>query len=249
MKAPLCLLLFAVATSGAAPQTNVMRFHNLESAGTGFLIAGQYIRESEMVVAAAGMFRQFTVWKTNDSHYRGSAALNNPQENGTTILSRTNGAPFDFIGIDLAGVESYHNGAVTFFGYRGVDLVVTQTFALEAGGNFRTFTTARFTNVTEVQWPQADPARHQFDNVTVVLETNLPAALPVLRILDPVSQVAYPVYVAGLRAGATYWVQSSVDLTNWIWEKSFYPEGTRALAHWLTPPHTATNRLFRVRGP
>jgi hypothetical protein len=88
----------------AAPQTNVLGFQNFEQAGTGLSFVGKCIRENGMIISslsAEGLANDFVAWKTNDSCYRGSTAIANNHNYGTTVLSRTNGAVFDFLGLDL----------------------------------------------------------------------------------------------------------------------------------------------------
>jgi hypothetical protein len=90
------------ALSGSAQETpqqiHVMGFQHSEQGGTGLSSVGKFIRESGMIISplsAEGLENDFTVWKTNDSCYRGSTALANSHTYGTTVLSRTNGALFD----------------------------------------------------------------------------------------------------------------------------------------------------------
>src|SRR5688572_9657453 len=114
------------ALSGIAQQTpeqiQVMRFQNFEQAGTGLSFVGKFIQECGMIISplsAEGLANDFVAWKTNDSYYRGSTAIANNHSYGTTVLSRTNGAAFDFLGIDLAGFQAFNHGTVMFYGFRG----------------------------------------------------------------------------------------------------------------------------------
>jgi len=221
-------MVFA-AVSGIAQQTsqqtNVMGFQNFEQAGTGLSSVGQCIRESGMIISplsTEGLANDFTVWKTNDSYYRGSTAIANSHSYGTTVLSRTNGAAFDFLGIDLTGFQSYHHGTVTFYGFRGFDCVAGDSFTF-TGGSFQTFRTARLTNVTEVRWDHSSSATPQFDNVTVAFDTNLPMAQPVIRLRRAEAVV---LDIAGLMVNASYALEYSSDSATWIRERTFSSSST-----------------------
>ena len=238
------------ALSGSAQQstrqTHVMGFQNFEQAGTGLSFVGKFIRESGMIISplsAEGLANDFVAWKTNDSYYRGSTAIANNHSYGTTVLSRTNGAVFDFLGIDLAGFQPFNYGTVTFYGFRGFDCVASDSFTF-AGGNLQTFRTSRLTNVTEIRWDQSSSATPQFDNVTVVFDTNLPMAQPVIRLRHADVVV---LDIAGLMVNASYALEYSSSPTNWIRERTFSSSSTINFPGFISSA-VPTNRFYRVRG-
>ena len=239
------LAAFSGIAQQSSPQIHVMGFQNFEEPGTGISYVGKFIRESGMVVSplsAEGLENDFVAWKTNDSCYRGSAAIANDHSYGTTVLSRTNGAAFDFLGIDLAGFQSFHYGSVTFYGFRGFDCVASDVFTFE-GRNFQTFRTSRFTNVTEIRWDQSSGARPQFDNVAVAFETNLPTAQPVIHFRHG---DAVFLNIAGLMVNTRYALEYSSDSANWIQERAFSSSSTINFPGLILPAIPA-NRFYRVR--
>ena len=229
-----------------ALQTNVMTFQHLEQSGTGLFVVGPCVRESGMILStlsAEGHANDFVTWRMNDSYCRGSAALANERCAGTTVLSRTNGAAFDFLGLDLTGFQSFNQGLVTFLGFRGFDFVGSETFIYE-GGRFQTFRTSRLTNVTEVRWEQSCPAAPQFDNVTVVLDAGAPAAQPVIQVRR--GQFVL-VDISGLRVNTSYALEYAAEPGNWICERTFRSSSTINFPGFLSRA-VPTNRFYRVRG-
>jgi hypothetical protein len=146
-------------------------------------------------------------WRTNDSCYRDSTALANEHRYGTTVLSRTNGAAFDFLGIDLTGFQAFHSGMVTFYGFRGLDCVGSESFTF-AGGKFQTFRAPNLTNVTEIRWDQNSSAMPQFDNVTVAFDADLPAPQPFIQLSY---RKAVIINIGGLMVNASYALESSSE--------------------------------------
>ena len=193
-------------------------------------------------LSAEGMANEFVAWKTNDSYYRGSTAIANDHSFGTTVLSRTNGALFDFVGIDLAGFQSFNHGIVTFYGFRGFDCVASDSFAY-VGGKLQTFRTSRLTNVTEIRWDQSVSAVPQFDNVTVVFDTNLPMAQPIIH-LRHAGVVA--LNIAGLMVNVPYVLETSSDSANWIRERTFSSSSTINFPGFISSAIPA-HRFYRVR--
>ena len=238
--------IICTAMSGLAQQTYVMSFQSFELPGTGLSFVGKSIEESGMILttlSAEGMANEFTAWKTNDSYYRGSMAIANSHGYGTTVLSRTNGAPFDFLGIDLTGFQPYHAGTVTFYGFRGFECRASESFTFP-GGRFRTFKTCRLTNVTEIRWDNNPSAVPQFDNVTVSFDANLPMAQPIIRIRRG---DAVALDIAGLMVNAPYALEYSTDSAHWIRERTFSSSSTINFPGFISPAVPA-NRFYRVRG-
>lgn len=235
--------ILLIARACTAQQTNVMGFENLARGGTGNSFPGTFIPEGEMMISplADGFSNGFVAWKTNDSHYRGSTAIANNDNGGVTVLSRTNGAAFDFLGLDLAGFQTYHSGTATFYGYRGLDLVISESTTITAGGNFQTFRTSKFTNVTEVRWGAAWPP--QFDNVVVVLDTNLPAAQPVITLKHLDFDFTD---VCGLQVNRWYILEYSGNLSDWTRQITFKAYSTINYPGFATAI-SSTNRFYRVR--
>jgi hypothetical protein len=229
----------------SSQQTNVMGFQTFEQSGKGLFSAGNSIRESGMIItplSAEGLANDFVAWKTNDSYYRGSTALANNNSFGTTVLSRTNGAVFDFLGIDLAGFQAFNHGTVTFYAFRGFDCVASDSFTY-APGNLQTFRTSRLTNVTEIRWDQNTAATPQFDNVTVVFDATLPMAQPVIRLKHAAVDI---LDVAGLMVNGSYALESASDPANWIRVRTFSSSSTINFPGLILAPAPA-NRFYRVR--
>jgi len=242
----LALAAFSGLAQEPPQQTNVIGFQNLEQPGTGLSYVGKCIRESGMIISplsAEGRANDFTAWKTNDSHYRGSTAIANEHSYGITVLSRTNGAAFDFLGIDLAGLQPYNYGTVTFYGFRGFDCVASDSFTF-AAGKFQTFRTSRLTNVNEIRWDQSSSAMPQFDNVTVAFDTNLPMAQPIIRIKHAEVVV---LDIAGLMVNTFYALEYSSNPTNWICERTFSSSSTISFPGFISSA-VPTDRFYRVRG-
>lgn len=227
-----------------ARQTNVLGFQNFEQAGTGLSFVGKCIRENGMIISslsAEGLANDFVAWKTNDSCYRGSTAIANNHSYGTTVLSRTNGAVFDFLGLDLTGFQAFNHGTVTFYGFRGFGCVASDSFAY-VGGNLKPFRTSRLTNVTEIRWDQNSSAVPQFDNITVVFDTNLPAQ-PVIHLRHA---GAVAIDIAGLMVNTPYALEYSSDSVNWILERTFSSSSTINFPGFISSAVSA-NRFYRVR--
>jgi len=237
------------ALSGSAQETpqqiHVMGFQNFEQAGSGLSYVGKEIRESGMIISplsAEGLANDFIAWKTNDSCYRGSTALANHHSYGTTVLSRTNGATFDFLGIDLAGFQSFNYGTVTFYGFRGFDCVASDSFTY-ASGNLQTFRTSRLTNVTEIRWDQNSSAVPQFDNVTVAFDTNVPMAQPVIHLRH---EDVVVLDIAGLMVNTSYALEYASEPPKWIRERTFSSSSTINFPGFISSA-VPTNRFYRVR--
>jgi hypothetical protein len=226
--------------------TNVMGFQHFAESGTGLALVGPCVREAGMILStlsAEGMANEFAGWRTNDSRHGGSMALANTHSYGTTVLSRTNGAAFDFLGADLTGFQAFHHGTVTFYGFRGLACVASESFTY-AGGSFQTFHATRLTNVTEIRWDQNATATPQFDNVTVAFATNAPDALPVIQLRhDGVLRID----MAGLRVDAAYALESSEDSERWVAERTFRSSSTINFPGFISPA-AAPHRFYRVRG-
>ena len=161
----------------------------------------------------------FAVWNSGDSHYRGSAALIS-YTCCETVLSRTNGRPFDFLGMRYAGVQPFSSGNVSLFGYRGLQVVAQQKFLVSTGGNFQTLTLTGFTNVSEVRWV-GTPI--QFDDVVVISSSEGPA-----RPLIHNFSLDYFVRadVSGLKVSKTNALESSTNLVDWTRVRSWVPVTT-----------------------
>ena len=193
-------------------------------------------------LSAEGLANDFVAWRTNDSYYRGSTAIANNHSYGTTVLSRTNGAVFDFLGIDLAGFQAFNHGTVTFYGFHGFDCVASDSFTY-VGGKLQTFRTSRLTNVTEIRWDQSVSAAPQFDNVTVAFDTNLPMAQPVIHLRHAGVVI---LDIAGLMVNTSYALESSSDSTHWIRERIFSNSSTINFPGFISSAVPA-NRFYRVR--
>jgi hypothetical protein len=193
-------------------------------------------------LSAEGLANDFVAWRTNDSCYRGSMALANEHSYGTTVLSRTNGAAFDFLGINLTGFQAFHSGTVTFYGFRGLDCVGSGSFTF-AGGKFQTFRASNLTNVTEIRWDQNSSAMPQFDNVTVAFDSDLPASQPFIQLSY---RKAVVIHVAGLMVDASYALESSSEPGSWIHERTFTSSSTINFPGFLLAV-VPTNRFYRVR--
>jgi hypothetical protein len=227
-------------------QTNVLAFQDFAQPGKGIWNVGHCVREGGMILStlsAEGLANDFVAWRTNDSCYRGSAALANEHAYGTTVLSRTNGATFDFLGLDLTGFQAFHSGMVTFYGFRGFDCVANESFTF-AGGTFQTFRASRLTNVTEIRWDQNSAATPQFDNITVVFDANLPMAQPVIHLRHTGAVV---LDIAGLMVNASYTLEYSSDSVHWIRERTFSSSSTINFPGFLSSAVPAS-RFYRVRG-
>lgn len=229
-----------------ALETNVMGFQHLERAGTGLVYAGKCVREAGMILStlsAEGRANEFAGWRTNDSCHRGSMALANTHSFGTTVLSRTNGAAFDFLGADLTGFQAFHHGTITFYGFRGMVCVASEPFTY-AGGTFQTFRASRLTNVTEIRWDQNAAATPQFDNVTVAFAAGTPAAQPVIQLRH---DGTVRIDIAGLMVDTPYALETSEDSEHWVAEHTFRSSSTINFPGFIIPA-SSPHRFYRVRG-
>jgi len=240
--------LVLAALGGNAQQspqeTNVVVFEDFAKPGSGVLSFAGEVRAGGMIfstLSAAGWANDFIAWRTNDSNYRGATALANEHSYGT-ILSRTNGAAFDFLGLDVAGFHPFHAGTVMFYGFRGFDCVASDSFTYTSG-SFQTFRTAKLTNVTEIRWNQNVDAMPQFNNVTVVLDLNAPSAQPLVRFRSGTSSA---LDITGLMVNTPYVLERSSDSKMWERERTFSSSSTINFPGILfsTAPR---ERFFRVR--
>ena len=116
----------------------------------------------------------------SSSVYRGSPALRNGTNTNAadTILASSSGSSFNLTSIDLAEVTS-GTAAVTFTGYFQAGGSIVESFTLDgnfsSGSGFETFAFTGFSNLSRVEWNNADPF-HQFDNI-VVEAVPVPAAV------------------------------------------------------------------------
>jgi len=148
----------------------------------------------------------------------------------------------DFLGLDLSGFQAFNHGTVTFYGFRGFDCVGSDSFTY-AGGNFQTFRTSRFTNVTEIRWDQSSSAMPQFDNVTVVFDPNRPTAQPIIHLRQ---KDVVAVDIAGLMVNMFYALEYASDSVNWIRECTFSSSSTINFPGFISST-VPTNRSYRVR--
>jgi len=203
------ILLFSVAAHLAAQTTNRLTFDAYTRPGTEFTVVALHPEESGYHFSSTPNDNGYCTWNSGDSHYRGSAALF-PRGCCEGVLSRTNGAPFTFRGFDFAGGETYTSGSVYLTGYRGLQPVVQQSFPVSAGGNFQTFSTTTFTNITELRWTGAFV---QIDNVILVKTTDDPARPLIHNFrINSITQCD----ISGLKVGRAYAFESSTNLLDWI---------------------------------
>ena len=236
---------FSGSAQLSSPQMHVMAFDCFAQPGKGVVSLGPTVHDCGMILStlsAEGRANDFVAWRTNDSCSRGSAAVANDHSYGTTVLSRTNGAPFDFVGLDLAGFQAFHTGTVTFYGFRGFDCVASEAFTF-TNGSFQTFRSSRLTNVTEVRWNQASAATPQFDNVTVVFDASSPPAQPVIRLRHG-RTVA--INIAGLMVNRSYALEYAAEAERWVEERTFTSSSTINFPGFLSVA-VPTNRFYRVR--
>jgi hypothetical protein len=216
--------LLVHATIAMAQVEEVLTFESWahEGANTNF---NNYVgtpREGYMVLS--GVFGgHFGALGSGADFYAGSTGIF-PLNSTTTILARTNGTAFDFLGISFARMTT-NDAMIKVFGYRGCDLVAMQTWTLPAwpnGRSFVPFTTSLFSNVTEVRWTNAYPNVHQFNNVRVALNTNTIEPLPALQIQAfpytnqyGETRVYCVVNAYGLIIGRNYAFEGSTNLVDW----------------------------------
>jgi hypothetical protein len=98
--------------------------------------------------------------------------------------------------------------------------------------------------VTEIRWDQNTRAMPQFDNVTVVFDTNLPMAQPVIHLRHKDVVV---LNIAGLMVNTSYALEYSSDSTTWLHERTFSSSSTINFPGFLSSA-IPTNRFYRVRG-
>jgi hypothetical protein len=150
-----------------------------------------------------------------------------------TSLSRQDGGLFDFLGIDLAKLQNPESGPITFSGYRGSDLVVSETFNFNGNNGVQRFIPHNdFTKLAEVRWPQQSPL-HQFDNVQVRPRFG-PGNGPQVRVSTNGSGARLD--FSGLMPGRTYTVQRSDALSRWDDHYSFVTYSPTAVYIDPVPP-------------
>jgi hypothetical protein len=216
----LCALVVSLAWCVTAQTTNLLTFDAHETPGKGFTVVGAFPEEDGFVFSTVNPSRDslFAAWNSGDSHYRGSAALIS-YTCCETVLSRTNGGPFDFLGMRYAGVQPFNSGTVSLLGYRGLQIVAQQTFLVATGGNFQTLTLTGFTNVNEVRWV-GTPI--QFDDVTVVSSSE--SVRPLIHNFSLDHFVRGD--VSGLKVNKTNALESSTNLRDWTRVRSWLPVTT-----------------------
>ena len=117
---------------------------------------------------------------TSSGVYRGSPALRNGTNTNAadTILASDSGSSFNLTSIDLAEVNP-GTATVTFTGYFQAGGSIVESFMLDGNfssdSGFETFAFTGFSNLSRVEWNNADPF-HQFDNI-VVSSAPVPAAV------------------------------------------------------------------------
>ena len=194
------------------PGVVTIDFESLAQSGTGFRQDNYIYTEKGFVFTDSRGLNGLGNFQTGSPYYRGSTMLFNNSASDTS-LSRQDGGQFDFVGIDLAKLQDPpQSGPITFSGYRGSDLVVSETFNFDGNAGVQRFIPhADFTKLTEVRWPQQSPL-HQFDNVQVRQRGGAGPG-PQMRITN--NQSTWRLDFSYLVPGTTYTVRNSDTLGGW----------------------------------
>ncbi|HEY0369160.1 MAG TPA: hypothetical protein VGC85_06160 [Chthoniobacterales bacterium] len=193
-----------------SPPTTI-DFQSLQQSGSGFSNVGCVYAEKGFVFTDSRCINGLGSFQTSSPSYAGSTMLFNNTSSDTS-LSREDGGEFDFVGIDLAKLQYPQSGPITFSGYRGSDVVVTETFDFNGSAGVQHFAPkSAFSKLTELRWPQQYP-QHQFDNVQV-RQNGAAGSGPQIRIgaHDSSSRLD----LSRLRPGSGYVLQESADLAAW----------------------------------
>jgi hypothetical protein len=199
------------------PAIATIDFESLAQTGVEFRHVGYIYIEKGFVFTDSRGVNGLGSFQSGSPYYAGSTMLFNNSESDTS-MSRQDGGRFDFIGIDLAKLQYSESGPITFSGYRGSDLVVSEIFNFDGNAGVQRFIPhADFSRLTEVRWPQQHPL-HQFDNVMVRPRGGAGPG-PQVRIVN--GESVWRLDFSGLVPGKTYTVQKSVDLAAWEDRYSF----------------------------
>jgi hypothetical protein len=198
------LLVLLVVELGCRAQV-IIDFEQLAEPGTGIAEHGRTYMEKGFVFGAVHGDWGFASFQTSSPYYTGSTALLNNTVQGITSLSMTNGGYFDLL--ELSFPVWNPPEPITFTGYRGASLVISNLFDLNT--NHATFN--GFTNLTEVRWGP-DFSAVPFDNVTVSPRSNAPPAMNLkLTGVDCLVRLE----AVSLCVGTQYWLQQSTNLVSW----------------------------------
>ena len=193
------------------PAVVTIDFETLAQVGIGFRSDSYIYDEKGFVFTDSRGINGLANYQAGNPYYLGSTMLFNNTE-GDTSLSRQDGGTFDFVGIDLGKLKNPESGPITFSGYRGSDLVVTETFNFDGNVGVQRFVPHNdFSCLTEIRWPQQFP-HHQFDNVLVRPRSG-PGPGPQARMSNNVS--SWQIDFSYLIPGTSYVVQNSSNLSDW----------------------------------
>ncbi|MBG1265380.1 PEP-CTERM sorting domain-containing protein [Nostoc sp. WHI] len=151
---------------GTAHALTVIDFQSLAQPGDGLSNQGFSYTEDGYTLTNIDQ-NEFVTFNTGESRYLGSTALINNTVNGTTILTKNDGAIFDLISIDLGELnEPFNSSTVTFVGTKADNSTISNIFSLDGVKGLQTFNFTDFTNLVSTTWLQVAPF-HQFDNIVV----------------------------------------------------------------------------------
>lgn len=159
--------VIAIGMGGTAHALTVIDFQSLAQSGGGSSGQGFSYTEDGYTLTNTTQPHVFVSLNTGDFRYLGSTALFNNAVNGTTVLTKNDGAIFDLISIDLGELyEPFDSSTVTFVGKKTDNSTISNTFSLDGIKGFQTFNFTDFTNLVSANWLQIPPF-HQFDNIVV----------------------------------------------------------------------------------
>lgn len=212
--ATFAIVLNLLAALALAQTSVVLDFEELARPGYFASGWGRIYQNQGFILADASGPTGFASWNTGSGSntYRGNTMLFEQSGDGEISLSRDGNGSFDFIQIDLAPL--YFNQTtvpVTFRGYRGTQLVVSQMCQPIQGQVTTFYMTPEFSNLTEVRWTQI-ALYHQFDNIHVITEGGSGPNVQ-MAIINRVSYWGLDVSYA--HPGTVYNLQKSTDLIFW----------------------------------
>lgn len=153
----------------SSAQAVVIDFNGL--VGTSIVARRPTYTEDGFVLNALAPTIEFSSIHSPDFRFNGTVSFFNNTLNGVTRLTKSGGGAFDLASIDLDSFSfsQPNNTLVTFTGTLADASTVSQAFTTDLTfPGLQTFAFgAAFDNVVRVEWVQAAPPAHVFDNIVV----------------------------------------------------------------------------------
>ncbi|MCX9155070.1 PEP-CTERM sorting domain-containing protein [Niveibacterium sp. 24ML] len=166
IKTTLSALAASLALLSTGAQASIISFDSLEQSGTSFTSLSSYTEDGFQITSTSNNFA--SAQQGNTGWYFGSASLFNNSSGATTTLAKVSGGTFALNSIDLAPASKFWGlgATISFVGQLSGGGTVNQSFTVDDGYFFQTFTFSGFSNLNSVSWVQASPY-HQFDNLVM----------------------------------------------------------------------------------